>query len=159
MLALGIDISTRKIAVVGITERGDLHTHAIGVPAGRTGAQRLCVMRTVLASSLKAERWQDTCVALVEIPWAAGSSSFALLSATGVVLETVQAQFPGAIVMDVPTPSWKRETVGHGMAPKQDCMTYAQGIGYDGTDQDLADAACMASAAWGRWHAQVGTAA
>lgn len=159
MIALGFDISTSKVAIAGITDQGDIQTHAVHVPAGHVGARRLCVLRSALASSLVASRWQDACIAVIEIPWAAGDSSFALLSATGVVMETVQHAFPGAVVMEVPTPSWKLETIGRGSAPKSDCMAYARIRGYDGDDQDIADALCMAACAWSRWHRELGEAA
>jgi Holliday junction resolvasome RuvABC endonuclease subunit len=151
MIALGIDVSTRKLAIAGLREDGTITHHALSLDPDRRGARRLREARTTAWAVLDGYRLQDVCCVVVEIPWAANKSNFALLAIAGVVMEAAQAALPQAVILDVPTPSWKSETVGHGNATKLEVGDHAAGLGYDGSDQDVADALCMAQMAWDRW--------
>lgn len=160
MIALGIDVSSTKIAIAGIRDNGRLSTHALPLIEGAVGARRLREVRDVCWAILSTYARDATCVC-VEIPWASskGGSSFVLLSIAAVALEASQASMPGAVVMEVPTPSWKVETVGSGNATKDDVMAHVRGLGYDGQDQDVADALCLAQCARERWTRAAGAAA
>lgn len=155
MLAMGVDISTRKIALAGLAYDGTLHTHAVHLPTADRGARRLSVARSILTQSLKAPKWQDTVVVVIEVAW----PGFVLLSMTAVVMETVQTAFPGSIVSEVSAGTWMKETVGHGKASKPEYIAFAQAQGLETDDEDLAAATCMAVCAWERWNRDVGEAA
>lgn len=155
MIALGVDVSTKRLAIAGLRADGSITSHALSLDPNRRGAHRLREARTTAWAVLDGYRLQEACAVVVEIPWAANKSSFALLSVAAVVLEAAQAALPGAVVMDVPTPTWKLETVGHGNATKAEVMGHVRGLGYEGEDQDVADALCMAQVAWNRWAKEV----
>lgn len=153
MVALGIDPSTQKIAVAGLHESGDVSHQTFRVPADLRGARRLRHIRILLEVELR--QWSPVPVVVVEIPWAnpkKGGSSFALLASAAVLMEAAQAAHHGAVVLDMPTQSWKSDSVGSGNASKEQVMAHALGLGYDGADQDVADALCMAQSGWVRWH-------
>lgn len=160
MIWLGIDVSSRKLAIAGIRESGSITYHAIPIAAGTAGARRLREARDATWAVMGAYR-DDGATVTVEIPWASskGGSSFVLLSIAAVALEASQAAIPGAVVMDVPTSSWKMESVGYGNASKDDVMRHAAGLGYAGADQDVADALCIAQCGMERWLASDGAAA
>lgn len=149
LVCLGIDVSSTKIAIGGIREDGSIVYHAAALPLGR-GARRLLTGLEATQTVLHPYR-ATAAVIVVEIPWASGSSSFALLSMAGVALAGAQRTCPGAIVTDCPTPTWKLESVGRGNATKADVMAHAHALGYTGVDQDVADAVCMAQCGWARW--------
>lgn len=150
MIALGIDPSSRKIATVSLGEDGQITTRLLPV-ADERGARRLAFIRSALGVQLS--QFKDVAVIVVEVPWANPKmgSSFVLLSTAGVIMETAQAVHPGAVVLDVPTSSWKLDSVGKGNASKAEVLEHAQARGLDGDDQDLADALCMAECGWYRW--------
>jgi Holliday junction resolvasome RuvABC endonuclease subunit len=88
-----------------------------------------------------------------------GGSSFVLLSIAGVLMEAAQEAFPGAVVLDMPTQSWKRDSVGHGNASKAEVLEHAHGLGLIGNDQDVADALAMAQAGFESWARRTESAA
>lgn len=154
MIALGVDPSTKKIAVAGLTDRGETRSRIM--PVGDiTGARRLSVIRemTIAAVTTIAHN-HEVAVIVVEIPWAnpSSGSSFQLLASAGVILEASQHAHPGAVVLERPTQSWKKLSVGNGNASKTDCLDHAVALGWNGRDSDIADALCMAQAAWHEWH-------
>jgi Holliday junction resolvasome RuvABC endonuclease subunit len=157
MIALGADVSTKKIALAALRDDGTFKLHNIAVIDAR-GARRLMQVRAAVRVAVMG-RFPETAVAAVEIPWAASASSFSLLAIAAVTLEAIQAAVPGAVVLDVPTQTWKKDSVGHGNASKADVLAHAQGLGYQGDDQDSADALCMAQGAWERWLRAAGEAA
>lgn len=157
MIALGVDVSTKKIAFSTIDDDGRIVPNVHILLGDHRGARRLCEARRIART--QARRYSDLAVAVVEIPWARSGSSFALLSIAAVCLEAVQAEHPGAVVLDLPTQSWKLDSVGRGNASKDECMAYAHGLGMMGADQDVADATCMAQAAWYRWSKAIRSAA
>jgi Holliday junction resolvasome RuvABC endonuclease subunit len=149
VIALGIDPGSRRTAVSGLTDAGAVTSRVLAIPADLRGARRLVHARNVLAAHLAEHR--DVAVVAVEIPWGGARSSFVLLSLAGVILEAAQTAHPGAVVLELTTGEWKRETVGHGAATKEAVLEHAHGIGLVGDDQDAADALCMAQAAFERW--------
>lgn len=161
MVSVGIDVSTRKIAIAALPEPGKrfaldapLRCDAIDIPTGVAGARRLQQIRMRTYSHIR-RMYQHAAVIVVEIPWARADSSFALLSAAGVVMEAAQSAAVGAVVKEVPTPTWKLHSVGHGGSSKDQVMDYVRTIGYDGDDQDIADAVAMAAAGWDFWRRDV----
>lgn len=150
MIALGIDVSTTKLAIAGVREDGSLTWHALPLNPDNRGARRLRAAREAGWAICDSYRKEASAV-VVEIPWASGKSSFSLLAIAAVVMEAAQAAIPNAVVMDVPTPTWKLETVGHGNATKAEVMAHVRGLGYEGDDQDVADALAMAQCAGERW--------
>lgn len=149
MIALGIDVSSTKIACGAIDDNGDILTAVGSIATRLRGAHRLVEVRTTTIALAAA--FHDAHIAIVEIPWARTASSFVLLSIAGVVLEALQTALPYAVVLERPTSTWKANSVGFGNATKHEVMEHAHGIGYEGDDQDVADAVCMASAAWAEW--------
>lgn len=146
LTALGVDVSTNKIALVALDTEGDLKAYNVPVMPGQHGAVRLRQVRAAVRAALQG-RFPTVHAAMVEIPWAKRGSSFALLSIAGVCLEAVQSVHHGAVVFDVPTQTWKLESVGHGNATKAQVAEHARGLGLLGDDQDQADACCLAQAA------------
>ena len=69
-----------------------------------------------------------------------------LLASYGVCVEAARSvlQCP---VLTLPSAQWKREALGNGAAKKTDVMDAARLLGYRFSDQDSADAICMADAA------------
>lgn len=149
---IGIDVSTRKVAIAGLRRDGSITHHALDINPSARGAHRLRAARDAAWAVLDTYRAQ-TPIALIEIPRGpqARGSGFSLLACAAVVMEAAQAAIPGAVVMEVVTSKWKVESVGFGNATKEECMEHAKGLGYDGADQDVADALCMAQAAANRW--------
>jgi Holliday junction resolvasome RuvABC endonuclease subunit len=160
MVALGIDCSTRKLAVAGIREDGSIATHALELSPTARGARRLVGARTVAHAVLQPYAG-EACACVIENPLNR-RANMQLLGVAFVVIEAAQAAMPGCVVMDAHVGVWKREALGdgYGGADKALVMAHARGLGYEGDDQDLADALTMADCAWGRWHrAQRETAA
>lgn len=147
---LGIDPSSKKVATSMLATDGSVDFRIAPVPPALRGAHRLHWIRERMKVQLGA--FTDVGMIVVEIPWAPkASSSFVLLSIAGVLMEAAQAAQPGAVVMELPTASWKLRSVGHGNASKGECMEHAIGLGLDRDDQDLADALCMCQAGWEMW--------
>lgn len=153
MIAIGVDVSTKRLAFAGIREDGSLALHALELDHTRRGARRLTEARSV-AYAVLCGYAVDCCTVMVEEPARGDINRIAV-----VVSEAAQAAIPRAVVWTVRPQTWKFAAVGHGGAPKQDCLAYAQIRGYVGADQDLADALCMAAAAWKRWDTAIKEAA
>lgn len=154
-MIVGVDVSTKKLAFAGISDDGQIHTAVRPIQDAR-GARRLNHVRAQ-TMAMTYDRIFDYKIeavesVAVEIPWAGSRSSFALLSVAAVTLEAVQALCPYAVVMELTTGEWKRESVGHGNATKLEVMTHALNRGLPvNHDQDLADALCIAEAMVGRY--------
>jgi Holliday junction resolvasome RuvABC endonuclease subunit len=144
---LGIDPSSRRIAVAALKDNGDIAHHVQVIPNLR-GARRLHLIRRVMVESLQGYG-NPSCV-VVEIPWGR-TNSFVLHSIAGVLMEAAQEAFPHAVVLDMPTQVWKRESVGKGNASIPEYVAHAQGLGMVGDDIDVAAALCMAQAAFESW--------
>lgn len=152
LIALGCDISTRKIAIAGIRENGSIATHALALDPTARGARRLVAARETAFAVLKP--YAGECAAcIVENPLIR-KPNMQLLGVAFVVIEAAQAAMPGAVVMDAHVGTWKKEAFGDGFggADKALVMAHAASLGYDGDDQDIADALAMADAAWGRFN-------
>jgi Holliday junction resolvasome RuvABC endonuclease subunit len=151
MLSIGIDVSTRKLAVAGIREDGGIATHALELSPTARGARRLVGARTT-AHAVLSSYANDCAACVIENPLNR-RANMQLLGVAFVVIEAAQAAMPGAVVMDAHVGVWKREALGDGFggADKALVMAHARGLGYEGDDQDLADALAMADCAWGRW--------
>jgi Holliday junction resolvasome RuvABC endonuclease subunit len=145
---LGIDPSSVRIAVAALTDTGDIGHHVQIIPDGHKGARRLHLIRRVMLQSLQAYGRPE--VVVVEIPWGR-TNSFVLHSIAGVLLEVAQEAFPCAVVIDMPTQVWKRDSVGPGNATKGQVLAHAHGLGLIGDDQDVADALLMAQAGFEAW--------
>ena len=149
---LGCDVSTKKIALGVLRYDGRVDWDTIRLPPDLKGAQRNRVARGLLLDALDA-RWTGIDAAVIETPWAGGSaSSWSLLSLAAVCAEAVQTARPGCIVLEYTAGTWKKDTVGHGNATKDEVSAHvAAAHGYTGGDQDVADALCMAECARERW--------
>lgn len=148
----GIDVSTSLIVLAGLDEHGDISHCCLALDTTLRGAHRFAAAREVMFSVPQL----NVDAVIVEIPWAGNSSSFALLGLAAIAAEAIQVCNPGAIVMDVPTSTWKLESVGHGNATKGEVMDHAKGLGYTGDSQDVADALCMAQVALNRLIDKIG---
>lgn len=154
MIAMGLDIKTDQLAFGTIDDHGDTHTFSLPVDATAKGARRLCHLRATTIAGL---RFRDVHadVVVIEVAW----PGFVLLSYTSVCMEAIQHIYPGAIVMEVSAGTWKKEALGHGKASKQDALDHAAGLGYTGTDDNEAEALCMAQVAMERLLTRIGRAA
>lgn len=153
MIALGCDVSTKKVAIAGIREDGTQTHHTLLLDHNQRGARRLVEARSVAFTVLRGYRAECHSV-MVEEAWKGDIQRIAI-----VVSEAAQAALPGALVWTASPGMWKRETIGDGAATKDVVMAAAQGLGYEGRDQDLADALVMAQCAWERWNRALGEAA
>lgn len=152
LAALGIDVSTRKLAFAALDEHGNVR-HSVFNLASATGARRLVSVREVTRAALGSYR--DACVIAVEWPAVGAATNEHLMAAAAVVLEAAQSARPDAVVLDVRIGTWKRDSVGFGNATKGHVMMHARALGYDGVDQDVADATCIAQYALEAWMRQV----
>jgi hypothetical protein len=156
MIALGVDVSTKKLAIAGIREDSTLTLHALSLDHTRRGARRLAEARSTAYAVLNGYS-HECCTVMVEEP--AGGEVRELLRVACVVAEAAQAAVPGALVWTVGQSSWKKQLLGHGHAGKPVTLAFAHGLGYTGDDDDLGDALCMAQLAWERWNDALGEAA
>jgi Holliday junction resolvasome RuvABC endonuclease subunit len=152
VIALGIDVSTKKLAIAGIREDGSLVTKALELDPNARAARRLVGARLVAHAALGGHAG-ECCACIVENPLNR-RPNMQLLGVAFVVIEAAQSAMPGAIVMDAHVGTWKKEALGdgHGGATKEEVMAHAIALGYEGQDQDIADALVMADCAWGRWN-------
>lgn len=151
MIALGLDISTQQLALATFDDHADHHTFSVMLDPKARGARRLCHARASIISALRfRDIHADVCV--IEVAW----PGFALLSMTAVCMEAIQHTYPGAIVMEVSAGTWKKEALGHGKASKQDALDHAAGLGYPGTDDNEAEALCMAQVGMERLLTRIG---
>lgn len=150
MISLGIDVSTKKIAVAGIRSNGSVVTRALELNPDHRGARRLVAARTTAYAALGGHAG-EACIVVIEEPWHRHNSA-PLLGVAYVVIEAAQASCPGAVVMDVKPASWKKDVLGHGRAGKDDALEFAERYGYAGGDDDIADALCLAQLGWDRWN-------
>lgn len=153
MIALGIDLSVRKLAIGGLRDDGTLTHHAFALDASLRGADRLVSLRRIAVAGL-APYASQAHVVLVEDVWRGELQRMA-----AVVEEAAKSTIPGAMVICLRPSQWKVWAIGHGDATKDALMAHAHRRGYDGDDQDIADALCMASGASERWQPQVEDAA
>jgi Holliday junction resolvasome RuvABC endonuclease subunit len=148
---LGADVSTKRIALAALTHDGRVLTHICPLTDNLTGARRLTQARSAVAAAIDG-RFPPVSAAAVEVPYFGGSaSSWALLSVAAITAEAIQAAAFGAVVLEVSAGTWKKETVGHGNATKEQAMQHARALGLEVDDQDLADALCCAELARERW--------
>lgn len=152
MICIGIDPSSKRIAVAALADDGDIDHHVRRIAPNLRGAQRLTAIRGGLVRDL-ISRYDRPLVIVVEIPWAnpKSGSSFVLMSIAGVLLEAAQNAHPDSVVIEMPTQVWKADSVGNGNASKAAVLEHAQALGMRGDDQDVADALCMAQAGWHAW--------
>lgn len=149
MIALGIDISTKKIAVAGIREDGSIVTKGFELDPKARGARRLVGARLTAYAAL-GEHDREAAIIVVENPRTRGGD-MGLLGTAFVVVEAAQAACTNVVVMDVYPASWKKAVLGYGRADKLDALRFAHGLGYVGGDDDIADALCIAQLGWMRW--------
>lgn len=149
VIAVGVDISTKKIAVAGVREKGSLVTRALALDPSMRGARRLVAARTVAHAAL-GEHAKEAAIIVVENPMHA-RPNMGTLGIAFVVIEAAQSACPGAVVMDCPPSVWKKQILGHGRADKSDALAFAHSLGYSGDDDDIADALCLAQLGWVRW--------
>jgi Holliday junction resolvasome RuvABC endonuclease subunit len=151
MVSLGIDISTRRIAIGGIRDDNTLVTKMLELNPAARGARRLVGARMTAHAALGAHAG-EALVIVVERP-NHRSNGMALLGLAFCVIEAAQAACPGAIVMDCPPSTWKAQVLGHGHADKQAALAFAADLGHETNDDDVADALCLAEYGWARWRA------
>ncbi len=150
---VGVDVSTRKLAFVAHMSTGEVRCLVRPLDGSLRGARRLHHARLVAERTARTMFPDAACVA-VELPFTP-HQNVALMGVAAVTLEAVQAAVPGAVVLDVNTGVWKRDTVGFGNASKEHVMAHARAQGYDGSDQDVADAWCIAVFAREAWLSEV----
>jgi Holliday junction resolvasome RuvABC endonuclease subunit len=152
MLSLGIDGAlTKPIAIASLDDRGDIRTRTVPVPKRVNGAPRLAAIRS--AMSVVVSQFDPVVVVVVETPYGRRMSRglMSSLQAQGVILEAVQAALPGALVLDLSPDDWKKHSVGHVRASKDEYILHAQGLGLDSDDEDRCAATCMAQAGMELW--------
>ncbi len=152
MISLGVDISTKKIAIAGI-RRGvkgfTLVTRSLDLSPDARGARRLVGARMIAYASLGGHN-TEAAIIVVEAP-INKAQNYELLAIANVVEEAAQSACQGAVVMSCPPATWKLAVLGRGNATKDDALAFAHGLGYVGDDDDIADALCLAQLGWNRW--------
>lgn len=151
MIALGIDVSTKKIAIAGIRDNDTIVTKALELNPKARGARRLVGARLVARAALSGHA-SEACMVVVENPMHA-RPNMGTLGIAFVVIEAAQAACPNAVVMDCPPSTWRKSVLGHGRADKDDALRYVKRYGYLGNDDDIAEALCLAQLGWDRWNA------
>src|SRR3954453_3939708 len=150
MIWLGIDVSSKRLAIAGIRDAGGIVTKALELDPKARGARRLVGARTVAHAALGGHA-NEAAVIAVEAPIAHGANNNVLLGIAYVVMEAAQSACPGAVVMDVVPPTWRKAVLGKGNATKIHALDYADQLGYQGVDDDVAEALCVAAWGRGRW--------
>jgi hypothetical protein len=153
LIALGVDVSTRALAIAGIRDddRRSIVTRKLELNPKARGARRLVAARTVAHAALGGHA-TEACVIAIEVPIIGGrANNKELLAVAYVVVEAAQAACPNAIVMDVPLSTWRKHVLGHGNADKAAALAYGTELGYTDGDDDVAEALCVAEYGWGRW--------
>jgi Holliday junction resolvasome RuvABC endonuclease subunit len=155
MIAVGLDVSTRRIAIAAVTDEVR-RVQVVELDARERGARRYMQARAAVRAAIE-HKFRDATVFGVEVPFTPHQNQ-ALMGLAAVSLEAVQAAMPYAVVLDLNTGTWKKDTVGHGNATKDQVAAWALGLGYDGDDQDVCDAIGVAVCARERWLAEIGRA-
>jgi len=155
-MIVGIDVSTANLAFCGIANNGDITTRVIPLDPSLRGGWRFSEAHRLAHIGLA--QFSAVVAVGVEIPWAV-RPSFDLLGVAAVASMAAQERLPSAVVMEMTTGSWKKESVGFGNASKADVMAHAQSRGLLLDDQDLADALCIAECMVGRWDTRTEAAA
>ena len=162
MVGLGIDVSTKRIAIAALPEPGTEFPFGV-----RVKYDVLELERGYGAQLRSRARWatQDyigrmfpgAAVALVEI----ARPGYTLMALSASVAEAVcTATHRGAIVLEEQPATWKVNSIGKGNARKPEIMEWVRDTyGYDGDDQDVADAVAMAHAGWVLWGKRMRSAA
>lgn len=152
MIAWGVDVSTRRIAIGAIDMTGAVHAVSRDVPQDRRGARRLVEVRRAAQTAgwhLSQDFGGQPSAILVEDPTFGGRTNPPLIQAFGVVLEAMAFDYL-CPVLEIPVGTWKREALGKGNASKDDIWAEAMRLGIEPANQDEADAICIAVAAQGR---------
>lgn len=149
MRSIGIDPDSTAFVMVSMDEDGGVVTRRVPLVKTRDQAARLVNIRMMATFQLVAEN--DVAVITIEIPWGNPSNPH-LMAIHGVLQEAAKWTHPDAVVLATPTQSWKKDTVGRGNATKAEVMAHARARGLSESDQDLADALCMAESGWSRWN-------
>jgi Holliday junction resolvasome RuvABC endonuclease subunit len=148
MVAIGIDPSTTRVAIASLDESGEVDHRILPIPDSR-GARRFRHTRDIAESALRL--YDDVAVIAVEIPWSSNGTAFSLMGGAAVLCEVAQHVHPGAVVIELPTQVWKKDSVGAGNASKAAYIAHAIGLGATTNDEDACAALCIAQAAWVRW--------
>lgn len=152
MIAWGVDVSTKRVAIGAIDRTGAVHAVSRDVPQDRRGARRLVEVRRAAQAAgwhLSQDFGGHPSAILVEDPTFGGRTNPPLIQAFGVVLEAMAFDYL-CPVLEIPVGTWKREAVGRGNATKEECWGAAVAVGGRPANQDEADAICVAAAARGR---------
>lgn len=152
MIAWGVDVSTKRIAIASIDHEDKVWSDSVDVPAGLTGARRLVAVRRT--AHMAGWRVGQLCAGgpsaiLVEDPTFGGRTNPPLIQAVGVTLEALAFDYV-CPVLEIPVGTWKKESVGRGNAQKGEVMEFALSLGADPKNQDEADAVGIAVAAMRR---------
>jgi Holliday junction resolvasome RuvABC endonuclease subunit len=147
----GIDGKSTKLAIGWDgAERG---SESWLFPTGLHDGERLAAIYQAarFEASVLAERYPPAYVFYEEVVLYSQRPAPILYQACGVIVAAVYEAlryvhpFP-VTVAPIPTSDWKRRSVGHGHAKKDDVLLWARRDGYTGQDQDEADAWCIAVA-------------
>lgn len=150
MIAVGVDVSSKKLAFASVDTDGP-HKVSVWPLTEKEPARLFAQARSVAMATTR--RFPGAYIFAVEIPYTP-HQNFKLMGVAAVVVEAIQSSCPGAVVLDVSTGAWKKETVGFGNATKDHVLAHARAQGYEGDDQDVADALCVAEYAREVWLAE-----
>jgi hypothetical protein len=150
--ALGIDVSTTKLALAWIATDDTISWHTHTISPSVDPSRRLVYWRSYLHSH--AEAFLDDVVTVaVEIPWAVRPSFF-LLGTAAVCVEALTACLR-APVLTLTAGEWKSRCGLSGAATKAQTACFAEGLGYGAGDGDVADALGIAYAGRLLWERSV----
>lgn len=152
MIAWGVDVSTKRIAIGGVDGDDRIFSTSLDVDPTLRGAQRLVAVRRAAQQAgwrLSQMMAGQPRAILVEDPTFGGRSNPPLIQAFGVTLEAMAFDYV-CPVLEIPVGTWKKEVLGKGNAMKDAIWTHAVQAGGHPANQDEADAICVALAARGR---------
>lgn len=144
--ALGVDVSTRRIAVGWVSSDGDVGAVSADVDPKLRGAQRLAEVRLAAWSAAAAANLRAGAPHLVVVEDAnvGSATNKPLIQAVGVVLEAL-SDYPCPI-LELPIGTWKKLALGNGAAKKGAIWEGALAWGARPDNQDEADAVMIAVA-------------
>lgn len=156
----GIDLDSRSVALSVVDPSSYAATRMTRIVAPDSITERAAILRFLKVELEHHYDWFKDSPTFVEAPVLAGArniqSTIKIAGVYGVTLASVGSWTP---VIEVPVPTWKKETVGYGNANKEQVCAwlkdthpemYVQTMG----DQNLVDATCIAW--YGVHHQRVG---
>lgn len=144
-ITFGIDVSTKRVAIACFGD-GIHDVASVDVKQDGRGARRLVRVRRAALRAARGHAHYPDLIAVEDANIGAGANK-PLIQAVGVVLEAMAYAYT-CPVLEVPIGTWKKAALGRGNAVKVDVWEGSLAHGFAPENQDEADAAMVAVAAW-----------